>query len=62
MIEVGFACNDPDEPCESAGAVERALRAAQHLHPVDIHEPQIGIRRVQGNRRIVHVQADHGFA
>ena len=49
---------DADHAAERVRSVERALRAAQHFHPLDVLEPEVGeVERARGIHRIVELHA-----
>ena len=57
-LRIRLGGDDPHDTADGAGAVERALRAAQHLHAIDVHQPQVRIGGVVGDRDVVEVEAD----
>src|SRR6185312_10537335 len=63
-IEIGFARDVADGAAHRARAIQRALRALQHLDAVEIEQPDVGlasaavIRIRAGDDRLVVVHAD----
>ena len=58
-VKVRLARHRADDPADRAGAVQRALRPAQHLDPVDIEQFQVRIGGAVGDRNLVQIER-HG--
>ncbi len=58
-VQLRLAGDDVQDAADRTGAVERSLRSAEHFHPVDVHQPQVGIGRVVGDADVVQVDR-HG--
>ena len=59
-FQVGPVGDDLVDAGHRAGPIERPLRPANDLDPIDIHQPQVGIGRIVIDRRLIEIGADSG--
>src|SRR6185312_12082394 len=64
-FEIGLVLNIANGAAQRTGAIERALRAAQHLDPGQIEGNRLGSAAISGadaDRRLVEIDTDRGVA